>query len=196
MAGHAVHAQHVRRPGKAGAARQRSLSRFSVDDCAGRALRMSKLRNLIAGGHYKIGKGEMKGAAAGLENTASCVVPDQHAMPCRARRFGANFRLPCLFYGNTTATFRVPSGAEDCERKTTSYSAAIPEATFRASSDAEDCRRKTAKFTTNCGSILVLPYGRRGRTHKSHFTARLRQHLELKPGKTEQNGSVAILIYQ
>ena len=38
MAGHAVHAEHVRRPGKARTARQRSLSRYSLDDCAGCAL--------------------------------------------------------------------------------------------------------------------------------------------------------------
>jgi hypothetical protein len=30
----------------------------------------------------------------------------------------------------------------------------------------------------------------------THFPATLRQHLELKPSKTEQNGSVATLIYQ
>ena len=29
-----------------------------------------------------------------------------------------------------------------------------------------------------------------------NITATLRQHLELKPGKTEQNGSVATLFYQ
>ena len=41
VAGHAVHAQHVRRSRQAGAARQRSLSRHSLDDRTGRAVSAS-----------------------------------------------------------------------------------------------------------------------------------------------------------
>jgi len=50
MAGYAVHAYHVRRPGKAGATRQWSLSWYALDNSAGCALDESgQTRNVISG---------------------------------------------------------------------------------------------------------------------------------------------------
>jgi hypothetical protein len=90
--------------------------------------------------------GEIRGNAAGLEKTASCAAPDQHAMAYRARCSVTNVRIPSLIYGNTAATFRAPSGGKIAGEKTVDRT--------------------------------------------------LRQHLGLKPCKTEQNGSAATLFYQ
>ena len=62
--------------------------------------------------------GEISGNAAGLEKTDSCAAPDQHAMAYRARCSVTNVRIPSLIYGNTTATFRAPSGGKIAGEKT------------------------------------------------------------------------------
>ena len=78
-----------------------------MDDCAGCALSASKQRNLIAGGHQKIGKGEITGGCGGTGKDSFL----SEGLSSRPHFRGMAMRQnPLLFFGYFIGYFKRKQG--------------------------------------------------------------------------------------